>query len=110
GVWTGRSLIEFLQDFVVHAVEGGIGLPDVDPGEHEGGHDHEEADRHADGGDAVADRGSEEVGRIGDEQDEAEVDDEHGGGEYGGKPRAPFHQRLEFRVLLDAVIGIFGHA
>ena len=56
-------------------VEGGVGLPYVDGGQHDGDEDDPDADHDADRRDAARDqRGRDEVAAEGDQQDESQVD------------------------------------
>ena len=88
----------------------GIGLADIDGGEHERRDDDEQTDRNADGHYARPQRRAEEFGRVRDQQDEAEVDDEHDQRQRPAERRAPPHQLLVVGIPLDRFVASRIHA
>src|SRR6476646_11862466 len=82
----------------------GIGLTDIYAGEHERRHNDEQADRNADGCHARPQPHAEKFWRIGDQQDEAEVDDQHNQRQRPPKGRSAPHQLLIVGVSLDRYV------
>src|SRR5712675_2964818 len=82
----------------------GIGLTDINAGKHERRYDDEQADRNADGRHARSDRGAEEFGRKGNQQNEAEIDDQHDQRQRPTEGRTFAHKLPVVWVLLDPLV------
>src|SRR6266481_4424518 len=87
----------------------GIGLTHIDAGEHERRDNDEEADRNADGRYTCPQRDAEEFRRIRDQQNEAEIDDEHNQRQRPSEGRASPHQLLVVRIPLDRFVAFRIH-